>query len=142
MYRLWWIHISNQRHYLLGYVSVFVCSQCVCVPALRQTCVCWCLSACVCWVCVLPVGLWDFSHNSCKSQVTTRFSRTFFKFLPPHHYHTPSTLGLAPESFHRSASAVPEPPRSGSLPRNREILRLFPPESAVCACGSDWLMLK
>lgn len=46
---------------------------------------------CVCflWVCGILV------HNSCSSQVTAPFSRTYLAFLPRHDYHTPSTPGLA-----------------------------------------------
>lgn len=46
---------------------------------------------CVCflWVCGI------LAHNSCSSQVTAPFSRTYLAFLPRHDYHTPSTLGLA-----------------------------------------------
>lgn len=41
------------------------------------------------WVCGI------LAHNSCSSQVTALFSRTYLAFLPRHDYHTPSTLGLA-----------------------------------------------
>lgn len=42
---------------------------------------------CVCflWVCGI------LAHNSCSSQVTALFSRTYLAFLPRHDYHTPST---------------------------------------------------
>lgn len=42
---------------------------------------------CVCflWVCGI------LAHNSCSSQVTAPFSRTYLAFLPRHDYHTPST---------------------------------------------------
>ena len=44
---------------------------------------------CFLWVCGI------LAHNSCSSQVTAPFSRTYLAFLPRHDYHTPSTLGLA-----------------------------------------------
>lgn len=55
---------------------------------------------CVCflWVCGI------LAHNSCSSQVTASFSRTYLAFLPRHDYHTPSTLGLAM----RNISIIPE----------------------------------
>lgn len=55
---------------------------------------------CVCflWVCGI------LAHNSCSSQVTASFSRTYLAFLPRHDYHTPSTLGLAT----RDISIIPE----------------------------------
>ena len=54
---------------------------------------------CVCflWVCGI------LAHNSCSSQVTAPFSRTYLAFLPWHDYHTPSTLGLAT----RNISIIP-----------------------------------
>lgn len=54
---------------------------------------------CVCflWVCGI------LAHNSCSSQVTAPFSRTYLAFLPRHDYHTPSTLGLAT----RNISIIP-----------------------------------
>lgn len=55
---------------------------------------------CVCflWVCGI------LAHNSCSSQVTAPFSRTYLAFLPRHDYHTPSTPGLAM----RNISIIPE----------------------------------
>lgn len=55
---------------------------------------------CVCflWVCGI------LAHNSCSSQVTASFSRTYLAFLPRHDYHTPSTLGLAMQNI----SIIPE----------------------------------
>lgn len=55
---------------------------------------------CVCflWVCGI------LAHNSCSSQVTAPFSRTYLAFLPRHDYHTPSTLGLATQNI----SIIPE----------------------------------
>lgn len=55
----------------------------------------WCVYefgyGCVCflWVCGI------LAHNSCSSQVTAQFSRTYLAFLPRHDYHTPSTPVLA-----------------------------------------------
>lgn len=48
------------------------------------------------WVC----GILD--HNSCSSQVTVLFSRTYLAFLPRHDYHTPSTLAT------RNISIIPK----------------------------------
>lgn len=62
-------------------------------------CVCVCVGyGCVffLWVC----GILD--HNSCSSQVTALFSRTYLAFLPRHDYHTPSTLAT------RNISIIPK----------------------------------
>lgn len=74
---------------------------------------------CVCflWVCGI------LAHNSCSSQVTAPFSRTYLAFLPRHDYHTPSTPGLAM----RNISIIPEwnwsnVPKMNSSPRRHHPL--------------------
>lgn len=59
-------------------------------PLINDVCMCWV------WVCVRFLWVCGIlAHNSCSSQVTAPFSRTYLAFLPRHDYHTPSTLGLA-----------------------------------------------
>lgn len=78
---------------------------------------------CVCflWVCGI------LAHNSCSSQVTAPFSRTYLAFLPRHDYHTPSTLGLAM----RNISIIPEwnwsnVPKMSSSPHHPLLTCLYP----------------
>lgn len=78
---------------------------------------------CVCflWVCGI------LAHNSCSSQVTALFSRTYLAFLPRHDYHTPSTLGLATQNI----SIIPEwnwsnVPEMNSSPHHPLLALLYP----------------
>lgn len=78
---------------------------------------------CVCflWVCGI------LAHNSCSSQVTAPFSRTYLAFLPRHDYHTPSTLGLATQNI----SIIPEwncsnVPEMNNSPQHPLLALLYP----------------
>lgn len=78
---------------------------------------------CVCflWVCGI------LAHNSCSSQVTAPFSRTYLAFLPRHDYHTPSTLGLATQNI----SIIPEwnwsnVPEMNNSPHHPLLALLYP----------------
>lgn len=84
----------------------------------------WCVYGCVCflWVCGI------LAHNSCSSQVTAPFSRTYLAFLPRHDYHTPSTLGLATQNI----SIIPEwnwsnVPEMNNSPHHHPLLALLYP---------------
>lgn len=74
------------------------------------------------WVCGI------LGHNSCSSQVTALFSRTYLAFLPRHDYHTPSTLAT------RNISIIPKwnwsnVPEMSNLNSSTTPLLLFIPHS-------------